>query len=76
MTIDRITEGMKVIKDIAIGTRIVVDLGTEMEEIEAVPGRVPNQGTVHKTVTTIEGKVEITAEIGTGLSLDPDPFLK
>ena len=48
---------MKVIKDITIGTRIVVDLGTEMEEIEAVPGKVPNQGTVHKTDTKIEGKV-------------------
>ena len=52
-----------------------VDLGTEMEEIEAVPGRVPNPGVVPKTDMRIEGKVEITTEIGTGLSLDPDPLL-
>ena len=43
---------------------------------EAVPGRVPNPGTVPKTDTKIEGKVGITAEIGAGLSLDPDPLLK
>ena len=67
MTIDRITEGMKAIKDIAIGTKIAVDLGTEMEEIETVPGRVPNPGTVPKTDTKIEGKVGITAEIGLNL---------
>ena len=36
MTIDQITEGMKAVKDIAIGTKIMVDPGTEMEEIEAV----------------------------------------
>ena len=59
----------------AIGTKIVVDLGTEMEEIEAVPGRVPNPGAVPKTDLRIEGRVEITTEIGTGLSLDPDPLL-
>ena len=29
----------------------MVDLGTEMEEIEAVPGRVPNPGAVPKTDT-------------------------
>ena len=54
----------------AIGSKIVVDLGTEMEEIEAVTGRVPNPGAVPKTDMRIEGKVEITTEIGTGLSLD------
>ena len=75
-TIDQITEGTKAIKDMAIGTKIVVDLGTEMEEIEAVPGRVPNPGTVPKTDTKIEGKVGITAETETGLSLHPDPLLE
>ena len=75
MTIDQITEGTIVIKDMAIGTKIVVHLGTEMEEIEVVPGRVPNPGVVPKTDTRIEGKVEVTTEIGTGLSLDPDPLL-
>ena len=38
MTIDQTTEGTKAAKDMAIGTKIVVDLGTETEEIEAVPG--------------------------------------
>ena len=72
MAIDHIIEG---IKGMAIGTKITVDLGTEMEGIEAIPGRVPKPGPVPKTDTRIEGKVEITTEIGTGLSLDPDPLL-
>ena len=76
MTTDQITEGMIAIKDTAIGTKIAVDLGTEMEEIEAVPGRVPNPGMVPKTDMKIEVKLGITTEIGTGLSLDPDPLLK
>ena len=75
MTIDQIVEGMIAIKDMAIGTKIVVDLGTQMKEIEAVPGRVPNPGAVPKTDLRIEGKVGITTEIGTVLSLDPDPLL-
>ena len=58
MTIDQITEGMIAIKDMAIGTKITVDLGTEMAEIEAVPRRVPNPGAVPKTDTRIEGKVD------------------
>ena len=74
MTIDQIIEEMIVIKGMAIGTKIAVDLGTEMEEIEAAPGRVPNPGAVPKTDMGIEGKVEMT-ERGTGLSLDPDPLL-
>ena len=75
-TTDQITEGTIAIKDIAIGTKITVNLGTEMEEIEAAPGRVPNPGVVPKTDMRIEGKVGITTEIGTGLGLDPDPLLK
>ena len=67
---------MKAVKDIAIGTKIMVDLGTEMEEIEAVPGRVPNPRTNPKTDTKIEDKVGITTEIGTNLSLDPDHLLE
>ena len=55
-TIDKITEGMKAVKDIAVGTKNMVDLGTEIEEMEAVPGRVPNPETTPKTVTKIEDK--------------------
>ena len=73
-TIDQITEEMIVIKGMAIGTKIMEDLGTEMEEIEATLGRVPNPGVVPKTDMRIEGKVE-TTEMGTGLSLDLDPLL-
>ena len=75
-TIVQITEGTIAIKDIAIGTKITVDLGTEMGEIEAAPGRVPNLGAVPKTDMRIEGKIGITTEIGTCLSLDPDSLLK
>ena len=59
----------------AIGTKITVDLGIEKGGIEAAPERVPNPGAVPKTDTRVEGRVEITSEIGTGLSLDLDPLL-
>ena len=59
----------------AIGTKIAVDLGTEMEGIEATPGSVPNPGPVPRTDMRIEGKVETTTEMGTCLSLDLDPLL-
>ena len=71
MTIDQITEEMIVVKGMAIGTKIVVGLEIEMEGTEAVPGKVPNPGTVHKTDMRTEGRAEPTTE--TGLSLDPDP---
>ena len=71
MAIDRITEEMIVIKGMAIETKIEVGPGIEMKETEAVPGKVPNPGMVHKTDTGIEGRVETMTE--TGLKLDPDP---
>ena len=71
MTIDQITEEMKVIKGMAIETKIMVGPGIEMEGTEAVPGKVPNPGTVHKTDMRIEGRAEKTTE--TGVKLDPDP---
>ena len=43
----------------------------ELKETEAVPGKVPNPGMVHKTDTGIEGKIETMTE--TGLKLGPDP---
>ena len=73
-TIDRITEGMIVIEGMAIGTKIMVDLGIEAEGIETAPGRVLNPGAVPKIDTRIEGRVEITPEIGTGSNLDLDPL--
>ena len=74
MTIDQITEEMKVIKGMEIETKIVVGPGIEMEETEAVPGKVPNPGMVHKTDTRIEGRVETMTK--TDLKLDPDPHPK
>ena len=62
---------MKVIKGMAIETKIMVGPGIEMEGTEAVPGKVPNPGMVHKTDMGIEGQVETMTE--TGLKLDPDP---
>ena len=64
---------MIVIKGMAIGTKITVGPGIEMEGAEAVPGKVPNPGMVHKTDMRTEGRVETMTEIGTGLNLDPDP---
>ena len=72
MTIDPFTEEMIVIKGMATGTKIMVDPGIEIGGIEAAPGRVPNPGAIPKRV---EGRVEMTSEIGTGLSLDLDPLL-
>ena len=40
-------------KGMAIETKIAVGPGMEMKETEAVPGKVPNPGTVHKTDTGI-----------------------
>ena len=73
-TIDWITEEKIVIKGMAIGTKIAVDLGIEMEGIEAAPGRVLNQEAVPKVDTKTEGRIEITPEIGTGPSLSLDPL--
>ena len=71
MTIDQITEEMMVVKGMAIGAKIVVDPGIEIEGTEAVPGKVPNPGMAHKTDMRTEGRAEPMTE--TGLSLDPDP---
>ena len=58
----------------AIETKIAVGPGIEMKETEAVPGKVPNPGMVHKTDTGTEGRAEtVTA---TDLKLDPDPHPK
>ena len=58
-----IIEEMIVIKGMPIGIKITVDLGIEMEGIEAALGRVPNPGAVLKTGMRIEGRVETTIEI-------------
>ena len=75
ITIDQITEGMIVIKAMAIEDKIVVDLGTEKGEIGVAPEKVLNLGAVPKTDTRVEGRVEMTLGIGTGPNLDLDPLL-
>ena len=70
--IDQITEGTTVIKGMVIEAKITVDLGTE---IGVAPGKLPKLGLVPKTDMKVEGRVEMTLETGTGLSLDLDPLL-
>ena len=47
----------------------------EMKETEAVPGKVPNPGTVHRSHMGIEGKIETMTETGLKLGPDPHPVL-
>ena len=75
ITIDQITEGTIVIKSMAIEAKIMVDLGTEIGGIGAAPEKVLSLGMVPKTNTRVEGRVEITPGIGTGLNPDLDPLL-
>ena len=75
ITIDQITEGTIVIKAMAAEAKIAVDLGTEMGGIGVAPEKVLNLGAVPKTDMKVEGRVEMTLGIGTGLNLDLDLFL-
>ena len=75
ITIDQITEGMIVIKDMVIEAKITVCLGTEIGEIGVAPEKVLNLGVVPKTDMRVEGRVEMTLGIGTGLNLDLVPLL-
>ena len=74
LEIGRVTE-MIVIKGTTTEIKITKGLGTEMEEIGAAPGRVSSPGAVQITGTRVEGRVEMTTGIGTGLTLDLDPLL-
>ena len=58
-----------------IEAKIAVDLGTEVGEIGVAPEKVLYLGVVPKTDTKVEGRVEMTLGIGTGLNLDLDPLL-
>ena len=71
MTTDQITGEMIAIYGMAIETKITVGPGIEMKETEAVPRKVLNPGTVHKTDMGTEGRAEAATE--TDLKLDPDP---
>ena len=75
ITVDQITEGMIVIKDMVIEAKIVVDLGTEIGGIEVAPEKVLNLGVAPKTDTKAEDRVEMTLGLGTGPNLDLDPLL-
>ena len=75
--IDQITEGKIVIKGMITETKIMVDLGIEIEigGIGVAPEKAPTPEAVPKTDTKVEGRVEILLEIGTGLNLDLHPLL-
>ena len=75
ITIDQITEWAMVIKDMVIEAKIMVDLGTETEEIGVAPEKVLNLGVAPKTDTKVEDRVEMTLGLGTGPNLDLDPLL-
>ena len=75
ITIDQITEGMMVIKDMVIEAKIAVDLGTETEEIGVATEKVLNLGAPLKTDTKVGDRVEMTLQLGIGPNLDLDPLL-
>ena len=73
--IDQITEEMMAIKDMVIETKIMVDLGTETEEIGVASERVLNLGAASKKGMKVEDRVEMIPEFGTNPNLDLDPLL-
>ena len=77
MPIDQITEGKMVIKDMIIETKIMVYLGieTKIGGIGVVPEKAPTPEAIPKIDMTVEGRVEMIPEIGTGPNLDLDPLL-
>ena len=75
ITIDQITEGTMVIKDMVIEAKIMIDLGTDIEEIGVAPKKVLNLGAAPRTDTKVEDRVEMTLGLGTGPNLYLDPLL-
>ena len=75
ITIDQITEGTMAIKDMVIEAKIMVDLGTETEEIGVAPEKVLNLGAAPKTDMKVEDRVEMIPGLGTDPNLDLDPLL-
>ena len=75
--IDQITEGKTVVKGMVIDTKIVADLGIDIEigGIGVAPEKALNLEAVPKTETRTEGRVEMILEIETGLNLVLDPLL-
>ena len=77
ITVDQITEGKTVVKDMVIEIRTMADPGIEIEMggIGVAPEKAPNPEAVPKINMRIEGRVEMIPEIETGLNLDLDPLL-
>ena len=73
--IDQITEETMAIKDMVIEAKIMVDLGTETEEIGVAPEKVLNPEAAPKTGTKVEDRVEMIPGLGTDPNLDLDPLL-
>ena len=73
--IDQITEEMMAIKDMVIGAKIMIDLGTETEEIGVAPEKVLNLEAAPKTGMKAEDRVEMIPGLGTNPNLDLDLLL-
>ena len=73
--IDQITEETMAIKDMVIEAKIMVDLGTEMEEIGVAPEKVLNLGAAPKTGTKVGDRVDMIPGLGADLNLDLDLLL-
>ena len=73
--IDQITEEMMAIKDTVIEAKIVIDLGTETDEIGVAQEKVLNPEAAPKTGTKVEDRVEMIPGLRTDPNLDLDPLL-
>ena len=77
ITIGLIIEGKTVVKGMVTETKIMADLGIEIEMggIGAAPEKAPNPEPVPKIDMIVEDIVGMIPEIGTGSNLDLDPLL-
>ena len=73
--IDQITEETMAIKDTVIEAKIMVDQGSETEEIGVAPEKVLNTEAAPKTGMKVEDGVEMIPVLGTDPNLDLDPLL-
>ena len=75
IVIDQNREKMMAFKDMVIEAKIMVDLGTETEEIGVAPEKVLNLEAAPKTGMKVEDRVEMIPGLWTDLNLDLDPLL-
>ena len=73
--IDQITEETMAIKHMVIEAKIMVDLGTEIEEIGVAPEKVLNLEAALKTGTKVEDRVKMIPGLGTDPNVDLDSLV-